>query len=193
MNLPSAEPSVSSESGHGAAPVSRRRALYAGVAAAAALGGAGLAWWRLQPHAVQVGAEQALWTQAFDTPEGAQLAMGAFAGKPLVLNFWATWCPPCVEELPLLNTFHRENKVKGWQVVGLAIDQPSSVRKFLARLPLDFPVGLAGLGGSELGRSLGNLTGGLPFTVVFGADGRVLHRKMGQVTSQDLRGWAAMR
>ena len=193
MNLPSAEPSVSSESGHGAAPVSRRRALYAGVAAAAALGGAGLAWWRLQPRAVQVGAEQALWTQAFDTPEGAQLAMGAFAGKPLVLNLWATWCPPCVEELPLLNTFHRENKVKGWQVVGLAIDQPSSVRKFLARLPLDFPVGLAGLGGSELGRSLGNLTGGLPFTVVFGADGRVLHRKMGQVTSQDLRGWAAMR
>ena len=193
MNLPSAESSVSSESGHGAAPLARRRALYAGVAAAAALGGAGLAWWRLQPRAVQVGAEQALWTQAFDTPEGAQLAMRAFAGKPLVLNFWATWCPPCVEELPLLNTFHRENKANGWQVVGLAIDQPSSVRKFLARLPLDFPVGLAGLGGSELGRSLGNLTGGLPFTVVFGADGRVLHRKMGQVTSQDLRGWAAMR
>jgi len=193
MNLPSAESSVSSESGHGAAPVSRRRALYASVAAAAALGGAGLAWWRLQPRAVQVGAEQALWTQAFDTPEGAQLAMGVFAGKPLVLNFWATWCPPCVEELPLLNTFHRENKANGWQVVGLAIDQPSSVRKFLARLPLDFPVGLAGLGGTDLGRSLGNLTGGLPFTVVFGAEGRVLHRKMGQVSPQDLQLWAAMR
>ena len=193
MNLPSAEPSVSSESGHGAAPVSRRRALYAGVAAAAALGGAGLAWWRLQPRAVQVGAEQALWTQAFDTPEGAQLAMGAFAGKPLLLNFWATWCPPCVEELPLLNTFHRENKANGWQVVGLAIDQPSSVRKFLARLPLDFPVGLAGLGGSELGRSLGNLTGGLPFTVVFSGDGRVAHRKMGQVTPEDLKTWSVLR
>lgn len=192
-SLPSAESSVSSESGHGVTPVSRRRALYAGVAAAAALGGAGLAWWRLQPRAVQAGTEQALWTQAFDTPEGAQLAMGAFAGKPLLLNFWATWCPPCVEELPLLNTFHRENKANGWQVVGLAIDQPSSVRKFLARLPLDFPVGLAGLGGSELGRSLGNLTGGLPFTVVFGAEGRVLHRKMGQVTPQDLQKWVALR
>ena len=192
-SLPSAESSVSSESGHGVTRVSRRRALYAGVAAAAALGGAGLAWWRLQPRAVQAGAEQALWTQAFDTPEGAQLAMGAFAGKPLLLNFWATWCPPCVEEVPLLNTFHRENKANGWQVVWLAIDQPSSVRKFLARLPLDFPVGLAGLGGSELGRSLGNLTGGLPFTVVFGAEGRVLHRKMGQVTPQDLQKWVALR
>lgn len=193
MTVPPTESSVSSASGDGATHVSRRRALYAGVAAAAALGGAGLAWWRLQPRAVQSGAEQALWNQAFDTPEGAQLAMGTFAGKPLLLNFWATWCPPCVDELPLLNTFYRENKVNGWQVVGLAIDQPSSVRKFLARLPLDFPVGLAGLGGTDLGRSLGNLTGGLPFTVVFGAEGRVLHRKMGQVTPQDLQKWVALR
>ena len=119
--------------------------------------------------------------------------MGAFAGKPLLLNFWATWCPPCVDELPMLNTFNRENKANGWQVVGLAIDQPSSVRKFLARLPLDFPVGLAGLGGSELGRSLGNLTGGLPFTVVFSGDGRVAHRKMGQVTPEDLKTWSVLR
>ena len=193
MTAPTTESSVASLSANPATPVSRRWALYAGVAAAAAVGGAGLAWWRLQPHAVQAGAEQALWAQAFDTPEGARLAMGAFAGKPLLLNFWATWCPPCVDELPMLNTFHRENKANGWQVVGLAIDQPSSVRKFLARLPLDFPVGMAGLGGSELGRSLGNLTGGLPFTVVFSGEGRVLHRKMGQVTQEDLQKWAAMR
>ncbi len=78
-------------------------------------------------------------------------------------------------------------------MVGLAIDQPSSVRKFLDRLPLDFPVGLAGLGGTELGRSLGNLTGGLPFTVVLGQGGRVLHRKMGQVTPDDLKQWVHLR
>lgn len=192
MTAPIPEFSPAGGPAHGAAPMNRRRALYAGVAAAAAVGGAGLAWWRLQPHTMQAGAEQMLWTQAFDTPEGTRLAMQAFAGKPLLLNFWATWCPPCVDELPMLNAFHRNNKEKGWQVVGLAIDQPSSVRKFLARLPLDFSVGLAGLGGSELGRSLGNLTGGLPFTVVFSAEGRVLHRKMGQVTPQDLQTWAAM-
>ncbi|HNZ90066.1 MAG TPA: TlpA disulfide reductase family protein [Acidovorax sp.] len=193
MTAPIPESSASSLPPATAMPLGRRRALYAGVAAAAAVGGAGLAWWRLQPQAVQAGAEQALWTQAFDTPEGARLAMAEFVGKPLLLNFWATWCPPCVDELPMLNQFHRTNKANGWQVVGLAIDQPSSVRKFLARLPLDFPVGLAGLGGTELGRSLGNLTGGLPFTVVFGADGRVLHRKMGQVTAPDLQKWASMR
>ena len=176
------------------APTSRRRWLYGAVAGAAALGGAGLAWWRFHPHAIQDGAEAALWSMEFDTPTGgAPLAMKALQGRPVLLNFWATWCPPCVEELPMLNAFYRENASKGWQVVGLAIDQPSSVRKFLDRLPLDFPVGLAGLGGTELGRSLGNLTGGLPFTVVLGQGGRVLHRKMGQVTPDDLKQWVHLR
>lgn len=171
----------------------RRRLLYAGVAGAAALGGGGLAWWKFQPHAMEPGVEQALWSMEFDQPDGGSLALKSYAGKPLLLNFWATWCPPCVEELPMLNAFYREHAAKGWQVVGLAIDQPSAVRKFLARIPLEFPVGLAGLGGTDLGRSLGNLTGGLPFTVVFGEKGQVLHRKMGQVTAQDLASWSALR
>lgn len=171
----------------------RRRLLYAGVAGAAVLGGAGLAWWRVQPHSIEAGAEQALWDMEFDKPEGGGVSLASMVGKPLLLNFWATWCPPCVQELPMLNAFYREHAAKGWQVLGLAIDQPSAVRKFLTRIPLDFPVGLAGLGGTDLGRSLGNLTGGLPFSVVFGADGRVLHRKMGQVTEQDLQTWVNLK
>jgi thiol-disulfide isomerase/thioredoxin len=189
-----AEPPESLDAAAPSAPSpTRRRLLYAGVAGSAALGGAGLAWWKFQPHAMEPGAEQALWSMEFDQPDGGALALKSFAGKPLLLNFWATWCPPCVEELPMLNAFYREHAAKGWQVLGLAIDQPSAVRKFLARIPLEFPVGLAGLGGTDLGRSLGNLTGGLPFTVVLGAEGRVLHRKMGQVTPQDLTLWSALR
>ncbi len=172
---------------------SRRRLLYAGVAGAAALGGGGLAWWQFQPHAMEQGAEDALWAMDFEKPEGGVVAMKSLTGKPLLLNFWATWCPPCVEELPMLNAFYRQNSPNGWQVLGLAIDQPSAVRKFLQRIPLDFPVGLAGLGGTDLGRSLGNLTGGLPFTVVLGGDGRVQHRKMGQITQNDLDLWAQLR
>ena len=171
----------------------RRRMLYAAVAGLAAAGGAGLAWWKFQPHAAERGAEAALWSMEFEKPEGGMLSLRALSGKPLVVNFWATWCPPCVEELPLLNAFYRQHAANGWQVVGLAIDQPSAVRKFLQRMPLDFPIGLAGLGGTELGRSLGNLTGGLPFTVVLGGEGRVLHRKMGQVTSEDLQLWTALK
>ena len=171
----------------------RRRFLYAGVGAAAAASGAGWAWWKYRPHAVEPGAGDALWGQSFQTPEGAALAMQSFRGQPLLLNFWATWCPPCVAELPLLNGFFKQQAGKGWQVLGLAVDQPSAVRSFLGRAPVDFPVGMAGLGGTELSRALGNLTGGLPFTVLFAADGRVLHRKMGQISPDELQAWQALR
>src|SRR5438128_2664895 len=106
---------------------------------------------------------------SFDTPDGAQLSMQALRGRPLLLNFWATWCPPCVEEMPLLDRFFRQSGSKSWQVVGLAIDQPSAVRNFLKKTPVTFPIGLAGLGGTELAKSLGNEVGGLPFTVAVGA------------------------
>jgi thiol-disulfide isomerase/thioredoxin len=172
---------------------SRRRLLYAGVAGAAALAGAGVAGGRLQPADTGRAAAAALWAMNFDTPAGASLAMQTLRGKPLVLNFWATWCPPCVEELPLLDAFYKQNASKNWQVVGLAIDQPSAVRKFLERTPVSFPIGMAGMGGTELGQSLGNLAGGLPFTVVLGGGGDVLQRKMGRITAADLALWTQVR
>ena len=166
--------------------------LYAGVAAAAASCGAGWAWWKFRPHDVEQGAAEALWGQGFQTPDGAALAMQSFQGRPLLLNFWATWCPPCVAELPLLNGFFKQQTAKGWQVLGLAVDQPSAVRAWLQRKPLGFPVAMAGLQGTDLSRALGNLTGGLPFTVLFDAKGRVVHRKMGQISPADLQGWTAL-
>jgi len=187
---------VNPEAPQPVASAGRRGALLAGVGVLAALGGAGLAWWRLQPHDVgsgTLGDGGALWGQIFQTPGGGELVMQSLRGKPLLINFWATWCPPCVEELPLLDRFYRENAANGFQVVGLAIDQPSAVRSFLQKMPLNFPVGLAGLGGTELGKSLGNLAGGLPFTVVLGSQGTVLHRKMGKVSAADLSLWASLK
>ncbi len=78
-------------------------------------------------------------------------------------------------------------------MLGLAVDKASAVQSFLAKMPLHFPVGLAGLSGAELGRNLGNLAGGLPFTVVFGADGAVVQRKMGKVSAQDLATWSGLK
>jgi thiol-disulfide isomerase/thioredoxin len=170
----------------------RRGLLYAGVAGAAALAGAAAAWWKFRPHTVPADAAAMLWPLTFDTPTGSTLAMQSLRGKPLVVNFWATWCPPCVEELPLLDGFYRQNAAKSWQVVGLAIDQPSAVRKFLERTPVSFPVGLAGLGGTELTSALGNMSGGLPFTVVLGASGDLLQRKMGRITTADLVQWGQL-
>jgi thiol-disulfide isomerase/thioredoxin len=167
-----------------------RRLAIGAVAVAAATAGAGLAWWR-QREKPEDAASQRVWTLDFPTPQGTSLAFASFKGKPLLVNFWATWCPPCVEEMPLLDAFFRQHASKGWQVVGLAVDQPSAVRTWLQRTPVSFPIGFAGLEGTDLARSLGNLTGGLPFTVVYGADGQVRQRRMGRVSEGDLKAWAA--
>ena len=170
----------------------RRRLLYAGVGAGAAVAGAGFAWWRLNPSLPRQDAVAELWPLSFDQPGGGALSMQAFRGRPLLLNFWATWCPPCVEEMPLLDSFFRENSAKSWQVVGIAIDQPSAVRNFLQRTPVSYPVAMAGLGGTELAKALGNLSGGLPFTVVLDAAGNVLQRRMGRVTQPELAQWSRL-
>lgn len=172
--------------------LSRRRLLYASVGAAAALAGAGLAWRKWSPAGPEGKLGDEFWGLSFQTPTGSSLPMASLKGRALLLNFWATWCPPCVEELPLLDRFYQENRGKNWQVLGLAIDQPSAVRLFLQRTPVSFPVGLAGLEGTELSRSLGNLSGGLPFTVLAGASGKVLQRRMGRVTPADLAQWAQL-
>ena len=172
------------------APATRRKLLWAGVAGAAAAAGAGLAWWQLRPGA-DPGAER-IWGLELQSPDGQPLAMSRFQGRPLLLNFWATWCPPCVEEMPLLDAFYRQQAAKRWQVVGLAIDQPSAVRSFLQKTPVTFPIGLAGLEGTELTRQLGNLTGGLPFTVVVGADGSIRQRRMGRLSPADLRAFGQL-
>ncbi len=171
----------------------QRRTLWmAGVAVVAGGAGALLATRRLQLQPVMGEAEAAFWAGSFDGPNGEAVRMSDFRGKPLLVNFWATWCPPCVEELPMLNQFHTAQAAKGWQVLGLAVDQPSAVRSFMQKLPLNFPVGMAGFAGTELSRSLGNATGALPFSVVFGADGALLHRKLGKVSETDLAQWAEL-
>jgi thiol-disulfide isomerase/thioredoxin len=193
--------------------VNRRNMLYGGVAAAAGLAGAAVAWRKIQPHAptgesnagapaastdtavsaADIAAADSFWSLSFDTPDGKALPMSGFRGKFLLVNFWATWCPPCVEELPLLDYFYQENKDKNWQVVGLAVDQPSAVRAWLQTKPLNFAVGMVGLEGAELSKSLGNRTGSLPYSVVFGASGQPLYRKLGKVKPEDLGLWARLK
>lgn len=175
MNQPSSGPS--------------RRHLIWGAGAAAAVAGAGLAFWRLEPKVLTTAAQHAVWLEQFETPEGKGLSMASFQGKPLLLNFWATWCPPCVDELPMIDAFWRENSASQHQVVALAIDQPSAVRRFLDRQPLSFPIGMAGLRGTDLAKSLGNVAGGLPFTVFFKEDGSIWRQKMGQLNLDDLTQW----
>jgi thiol-disulfide isomerase/thioredoxin len=168
----------------------RQTLLTGGVALAAAGAGAGWAWWRHRDAAPKNGAEQAFWKERFERPEGGELLMAPLLGQPVLLNFWATWCAPCIKEMPLLDAFYKEHRTKGWHVIGLAIDSPTPVREFLGKLPVSFPIGLAGLTGVDLARALGNPSGGLPFSVAFDRQGAAIFRKLGLLKPEDLAEWA---
>ena len=168
-----------------------RRAMLA----ATALGGMGGGLWWSSQSAQAAGDDLPtdFWQQTFDTPAGKPLSLASYRGQRLVINFWATWCPPCVKEMPELNQFHQSQKAlkaKGWQVLGVAIDGPTPVRDFLARTPVSFPIALAGFGGTELAQALGNKAGGLPFTVMIDAHGKLRQRKMGATHLKELQAWA---
>jgi thiol-disulfide isomerase/thioredoxin len=174
--------------------LTRRRWLYGGVAAVAAGAGVGGAWMKRDAIPTRVSGsidigDSTFWARTFMRPDGGELSLANLRGKPLLVNFWATWCPPCIEELPMIDRFFRDQAASGWQVIGLAIDQPSSVRKFLEKTPVSFPVGMAGLEGTELVRQLGNTGGGLPFTLAIQADGKVAASKMGKLEAADLEAW----
>ena len=166
-------------------PMARRAAIGA-VALAALAGGA---WFGARRLALEAPDASGFWARSFPAPDGSTLALAPLRGRPLLVNFWATWCPPCVEELPLLSSFYTENKANGWQMLGLAVDKPEPVARFLAKSPVSFPVALAGLEGVELTRELGNAPGGLPFSVLFDASGQLRERKLGQLHARDLAAW----
>ncbi|MDO9237228.1 MAG: TlpA disulfide reductase family protein [Aquabacterium sp.] len=178
-----------------------RRALLALFGLGAAAAGAWLSWRKplpLQPtesppKSTSPSSDEvpaSFWQQQFDTPTGGQLTMASFKGRPLLINFWATWCPPCVKEMPELDKFSREFAPKGWKVIGLAIDSPTPVKTFLAKVGVGFDIGLAGMAGTELTQTLGNDAGGLPFSVMIDAQGRIQHRKLGGTDYKELAAWA---
>ena len=174
-------------------PPPTRRGLLWGVAATAAAAGLGLAAWRgglLGRPAAPL--PPGWWDTQWDDPQGEPLRLATFKGRPLVINFWATWCAPCVEEMPLLDAFYRENKGRNWQMIGIAIDQPSSVRRFLAQYPVSYPIALGGLQGTEWGKALGNVQGGLPFTVVLNAKGDMIAQYLGKLKEDQINSWPSL-
>ncbi len=125
----------------------------------------------------------------FDDADGRPQAMSQWRGRWIVLNFWATWCAPCVEEMPMLQQVAWDYGARGVTVVGVGIDNARSIRRFKEELKLDLPLLVAGAGGSELARELGNPSGALPYTVLISPQGRVEQARLGLLKSERLRSW----
>ena len=130
-----------------------------------------------------------IWSLAFEDVDAGSIALAGWRGRPLLLNFWATWCGPCVVEMPLLDRFAVEQGAAGWRVLALAVDQADPVRRFVAERALRIPVAIAGSVGLDLSRRLGNVGGGLPFTAVFDSAGTAVKRHLGAVNRNLLDGW----
>ncbi len=121
----------------------------------------------------------AFYTNEFTDLEGSPVKVSQYLGKPLVMNFWATWCAPCVKEMPDLDMLH--SRYQGMNFVGLAVDTPVNVKKFITKVQVSYPLLIGGHGAIQLMRTLGNKQGGLPFTVVFDANGQIADRVLGQI------------
>ena len=109
-----------------------------------------------------------------------------WSDRILVCNFWATWCAPCREEIPLLMAAKLKYASRGVEIVGIAIDNAAKVIEYSASLKISYPVLLAEANGLDLMRRLGNSAGGLPYTVVTPRRGGVVHRKLGAFKGADL-------
>ncbi|WP_025602230.1 TlpA family protein disulfide reductase [Burkholderia sp. WSM2230] len=128
-----------------------------------------------------------LWSTPLTSPNGKPQTLTALKGRPIVVNFWASWCAPCVEEMPALSQLQREYRNKGVQFVGLGVDSEKNVQSFLQKVTVAYPVYVTGFSGADLARAFGNTAGGLPFTVVIDAKGNVRSTKLGQIDPKALK------
>ena len=114
-----------------------------------------------------------------------------FSGRPLLVNFWASWCGPCIEEMPELDRFAGEQGADGTRVVGIALDDQAAVEEFLQRIPVRYPILIDAPGPRDSGVQLGNQRGVLPYTVLVSSDGRLLKQRIGPFVHGELDGWAS--
>ncbi len=117
---------------------------------------------------------------------GQPRAVAEWAGRTLLINFWATWCAPCRREMPLLQALHNERSATGIQVVGIAIDRQPDVQSYIAEAGISYPI-LSGEADAMAVSDLFGLDGlGLPFSVLVASDGKILTVHIGEVVRQQL-------
>jgi len=140
-----------------------------------------------QDSAAQASPAANLYAMSLNDLSGKSQPLAQWKGKPLLVNFWASWCGPCVQEMPELSALAAKDGGKRFNVIGIGIDSPSNLVQFTQKTKVAYPLYVGGMGGTDLARGLGNANGGLPFTVLIGADGQVRKTYLGKLKFDQLK------
>jgi peroxiredoxin len=130
---------------------------------------------------------QALLNSNLPDYNGQPAPLTRWQGRPMLVNFWATWCSPCVEEMPELQALQTEMGPDRIQIIGIGIDSSDNIRHFAAKHNISYPLLVAQQDGLALARGLGNAVGGLPFTVLLDAQGNLKKTYLGRLKLEELR------
>ena len=165
----------------------RQLIIIVAISLLALLGGALTSQWIYKTGLASDPAVKAFFANPWQTPDGKTVNTQDWQGKVLVVNFWASWCPPCVEEMPALDKLQQEFLQQNVLFVGIGIDSPSNIREFLSKTPVSYPIVIGGLEGSNLSKQLGNSQGALPYTIIINAKGQASYSKLGKISEDDIR------
>ena len=118
--------------------------------------------------------------------KGEMQSLSKWQGKTLIINFWATWCPPCLKEIPDFIALQNEFKDKNIQFIGIALEDQQTVADYHAKMNINYPILIAEFTGAQMARLWGNVLNTVPFTVVINPEGEIIHRQMGEFSKQQI-------
>jgi thiol-disulfide isomerase/thioredoxin len=139
------------------------------------------------PPIVDAAQLAALYATTLPDIDGRSQSLAQWRGKILVINYWATWCPPCIDEMPMLSALQQRYAARGVQFVGIAVDDAAKVREFAQRTPVAYPLLVGGVESARITAGLGNAAMAMPFSLVLDRDGELRTAVLGRLDEDALR------